>query len=542
MRCAALRAHAVVVHPSVRVLSFVLRVSPFSRRALALCLVLRLCMARGCAVTSVLTDTVCSSVLPCGPCVTVTVRVFRAHLALRALHCIWREGVRLTRTMRGGSFETLHPTCSTLLCYLLLVQRQRVEVCVCVSDWALSPAVDRILSLGVLVAAVPHHKGRCCWGITASQCSSAPSDSCPNVPTCETRAGTACSAHTSGIGEAVCRNHETAAWCPGAPPTRRNDTEPSASRGAAGRATDPDAGCWHHLEDRSANLNDFSFDRCSVRYTTLAEAQHACAALAALGCGGVVKDGGMDCNRCGIACSGVARFELRGGKRIKSPPGFRLDVWMLVGARADASTANAKGCQPGERWVPRPAHQTAKRHRRPNATLLSDLLDPTPLSYGWWLPAGEGVLAERLPRAARRSALECTSAERTYIEIEGTYGQCNNLLREWVHALQLVVTRQEPHATLVMPAGYEWARIFDFFDWAAATRGWACVVESSQVPSGAARVKLPAEYLYWMAQREPMGSHFVGHALHQLLLRPLAGVRALVAKVTRCDAPMTRVR
>ena len=51
---AALRAHAVVVHPSVRVLSFVLRVSPISRRALALCLVCCACAWLVAAVTSVL--------------------------------------------------------------------------------------------------------------------------------------------------------------------------------------------------------------------------------------------------------------------------------------------------------------------------------------------------------------------------------------------------------------------------------------------------------------------------------------------------------
>ena len=148
--------------------------------------------------------------------------------------------------------------------------------------------------------------------------------------------------------------------------------------------------------------------------------------------------------------------------------------------------------------------------------------DPAPLPWGWWLPAQSATLAGD-PGGEPPAA--CGERSRGYVLMHD-FGRTNNNLLAWAHALELVAPVRDPPLTLVLAPEFEKSTA-PWFDWRAATAGWACVVTRAEVPRNATLTPLDGPEGFFLPQ-QPTGNLFVAIALRQLLLRPVPALRTAV--------------
>lgn len=143
--------------------------------------------------------------------------------------------------------------------------------------------------------------------------------------------------------------------------------------------------------------------------------------------------------------------------------------------------------------------------------------DPKPLPPAWWLPVRHDALFHVHDFAP-------TCNESVVYARMGDFGDSNNQLQAWAHALEAVAP-QQPAVTLV-PSKRMNESFFPFFDVAASTRGWACVAPEAGAGAG---FQLPGDKTFFLPQL-PSGAQFVETVLAQLLLRPRPSVRDRVLR------------
>ena len=288
-----------------------------------------------------------------------------------------------------------------------------------------------------------------------------------------------------------------------APPPTLDDALRIASSASSSvrrsAAPPPEPHCWQFTLGNLQNAPGIK--GCLARFATLGAAQHACLHSTYFRwCGGVVKDGGRLC------AEGISQFELRkGGANSGTVP-----VWLLQRGRAPRNGTNCRASEP--RRLP----------AAPKRSWESGVQwDPEPLPWGWWLPASNTILD--LGRGSPSPDDYCRQPAE-YVQMRD-FGRTNNNLLSWAHALELVAPIQPPVA-LVLAPDFETVTA-PWFDWRAATQGWACVVSKAEVPPNATVRVLDPPSVFFL-QQQASGALFVSSALAQLLLRPVPALRTAV--------------
>ena len=142
--------------------------------------------------------------------------------------------------------------------------------------------------------------------------------------------------------------------------------------------------------------------------------------------------------------------------------------------------------------------------------------DPEPLVRGWW---GDPGPSQEPPDCSASSGMH-------YYALRGEYGETNNALIEVAKAVRYVVAQAMQPAALVLERSSLHLRELSQYEYVAAFRSWACVL--TELPPGASAEPIDAKEIYYGEADTEEEGLFVSAVLHQVMLRPTAGLRELV--------------